>query len=108
MNSGSNTNGGVSGKCRLGAVPDSPLTGAILRIPLSKGSHKRTVRYIDTKTGEFTNNALVGTDLQVAPNSTDIDVFSPGHRNAFRCTLTSKGYLYCTDNGPNTGISDYS
>lgn len=36
-------------------------------------------------------------------NYVGVSVFAPGLRNPFGLTLHSNGYLYATDNGPNTG-----
>lgn len=106
VNSGSNTNGGAEGKCRLGAVADSPFTAAILRIPISKGTHKRTVEYLDSN-GKVDMDGLNGLDV-TGSTATDIEVFSPGHRNSYRCVFTTQGHMYCTDNGPNNGYGEAS
>jgi len=37
----------------------------------------------------------------LSPAIVGLDVFAPGFRNAYGCTYTTKGQLYCTDNGPN-------
>lgn len=96
---GGNTNAGVPA-CNIGNLPDSPLTGAVLRARLSKAGFNGTIRHLETATGVQNTDQVAGDRVDVAPGI-DVSVFSAGVRNGFDIVWTTRGKLYGTDNGPN-------
>lgn len=91
IQTGSNTNGGVPG-------------------PLS-GSHLQKENYFSSATivAELSDPLFQGIitydkeDDGRPCGTTGIDIFAPGIRNGYSVVLHSNGYLYGTDNGPNSG-----
>lgn len=98
---GGNTNAGVRFHL-LGDVPESPLSGAIVRARTSKVGFNGVALYEDTATGVWVDDQVFGEQVDVAAGL-DIEVYSPGFRNAFDLVLHTNGYIYATDNGPNVG-----
>lgn len=45
------------------------------------------------------NNAIYGDSVQ--PTTKMVAPYATGFRNAYDCTVTQKGQLICSDNGPN-------
>jgi N-acetylneuraminic acid mutarotase len=99
---GGNTNAGVA-DCDIGGLPESPLSGAVLRARTSKAGFSGTIEYVETATGFPENDQVFGGSVDVAPG-VDVAVFAHGLRNPFDIVLTTKGRLYGTDNGPNAGF----
>jgi hypothetical protein len=98
-----NTNAGVAGNCSLGQLPESPLSGAILRAHLSKPGFNGAVTYRVSSTGAANNDQMSGEVVDVAPG-VDVTVLAAGFRNPFDLVQTTEGHLYGTDNGPNAGF----
>ena len=98
---GGNTNAGVEHPW-MGGLPESPLSGAILRARLSDPSFDGAVSYVLRSDG-ITPNDDQRDGHDVVLDSGDIEVFAPGMRNPFDLVLTTWGYWYATDNSPNSG-----
>lgn len=91
---GSNTNGGVPG----------PLTGKQLQKENYYNAATLVANLADPSfNGAITYDAL---DNGTPNGGHGIEVFAAGSRNPFGITLHSNGYLYGTDNGPNTGYGN--
>lgn len=103
---GGNTNGGVQDPA-LGDVPESPLSGAVLRAFTSRPGFNGTILYQDTATGVFVDDQVFGEQVDVAPGL-DIEVYAPGFRNSLDMVLHTNGYIYSTDNGANAGFGPAS
>jgi N-acetylneuraminic acid mutarotase/glucose/arabinose dehydrogenase len=99
---GGNTNAGVE-HCNMGALPESPLSAAILKARISKAGFNGAVTYQETASGVFNDDQTAGHLVDVS-SGVDVEVFSAGLRNPFDLVWTTRGALYGTDNGPNTGF----
>ena len=104
--SGGNTNAGVIHP-NMGDLPESPLTGAILKAELSKPGFNGAVTYVETDTGLPNDDQVFGGDVDVAPG-VDVHVHASGLRNTFDLVFTTSGRVYATDNGPNWGFGKRS
>lgn len=92
INIGSNTNGGVPGRISgSGLLIENFYSASIVRAQLSLPTFNGAIQYDAPNDGNPTSSAV------------GVDVFAPGLRNPFGLVLHSNGYLYATDNGPNTG-----
>lgn len=99
---GGNTNAGVRHP-NIGDLPESPLSGAILKAELSRPDFNGAVTYVNSETGLPDANSgdmVHGQEHDVAPGS-HVTVHSPGLRNAYDVVYTTRRRLYATDNGPN-------
>ncbi|MEM9801404.1 MAG: Calx-beta domain-containing protein, partial [Planctomycetota bacterium] len=96
---GGNTNAGVTWPL-IGDVPESPLSGAIVKLRLSDPSFNGIVEYVDSVTGVFVDDQVRGEEIDVV-DGVDIDLFAAGFRNTYDVCLHTNGYFYATDNGPN-------
>ncbi len=94
---GGNTNAGVPSDA-IGTLPESPLSGAILKARLSKPSFNGSVSYVETGTGRVNNDQVFGDRVDVAPGA-DVSVYVPGLRNPWDIVWTTRGILYGSDNG---------
>ncbi|MFT5153400.1 MAG: glucose/arabinose dehydrogenase, partial [Planctomycetota bacterium] len=95
------TNAGVPHSL-FGFLSDSPLSGAILKARTSSPSFQGALSYRN-RSDDIENNDLVfGETVYLAPGS-DVEIHTPGIRNAFDLCLATWGYLYAADNGPNEG-----
>ena len=91
INSGSNTNGGEPGRLSgSGRMKENYFSASTIMANLSHPLFDGFIEY----------DAL---DDGSPINYFGISVFAPGLRNPFGLILHSNGYLYATDNGPNTG-----
>jgi len=99
---GSNTNAGIPAN-GLGGLPESPLSGAVLKAKLSDPNFQGNINYLETATGNINNNQVSGGIVDVAPGN-GVTVFSSGLRNPFDVAYTTKDKIYSTVNGPNTGF----
>ena len=99
---GSNTNAGIPAN-GLGGLPESPLSGAVLKAKLSDPNFQGNINYIETTTGNINNNQVSGGIVDVALG-TGVTVFSSGLRNPFDVAYTTKDKIYSTVNGPNVGF----
>ncbi len=96
---GGNTNAGVQ-SLSMGNLPESPLSGAILKVELSRPDFNGAISYVETATGQVNMNQVFGGVVDVAAG-VHVSVHASGIRNAYDLVLTTWGELYCTDNGPN-------
>jgi hypothetical protein len=110
---GGNTNGGVA-DCSFGGIPESPLSGAILRAELSQGAgfngtiaHMTCAQPFGCSGGTPSNDQVVGDTVGVAAG-VDVSVFAPGMRNSFDLVYTTAGRVYNTDNGGDPGLGPTS
>lgn len=87
---GGNTNAGVPGGLLTGCgeQKENFFSGACLKIDLQHPDFDGHIEY-NAVTGDVTRG-------------TGVEVFAPGSRNPRDIVLHSNGYLYATDNGPNT------
>lgn len=97
---GGNTNAGVKYP-NIGDLPESPFAAAILRARTSLGlDFDGDVVYLDRGTGAVVDDQVFGESVDVHPD-VDIEVFAAGIRNPYDACLTTWGYVYASDNGPN-------
>ena len=96
---GSNTNAGVI-HCRMGGLPESPLSGAIVKASLGEPDFDGAIRYLERDTDVENNDQVFGGIVDVAPG-VDVSVYAPGLRNPFDVVFTTAARVYATDNGPN-------
>jgi glucose/arabinose dehydrogenase len=99
---GSATNAGIP-STQMGTLPESPLSGAILKALLSKATFNGALSYVETATGQPNNDQVYGDRVDLAPG-TDVSVFTPGTRNPFDIVWTTRGKLYGSDNGANANF----
>lgn len=99
---GSNTNGGVK-HANFGDLPESPLTSAIIKVELSQPGFNGALQYVASSDGAFNNDQVAGENVDLAPGA-HVTVWAGGVRNVFDLLLTTWGYLYGCDNGPNSGF----
>lgn len=98
---GGNTNAGVQ-KPLLGDIPESPLSGAIIRARLSKPGFNGMLLYRDSATGVFVDDQVFGEQVDVDAGI-DLEVYAAGFRNSVDLLLHTNGFVFATDNGPNPG-----
>lgn len=93
--SGGTTNAGIhTHGDGIGGIPESPLTGALLRFALSKnGDFDGTIKY-DQMDDPGTAHVASG----------DVEVYASGLRNVFGFTRHSSGHIYGLSNGANSGF----
>jgi len=103
---GSATNAGIP-SIQMGTLPESPLSGAILKALLSKSNFNGALSYVETATGQPNNDQVYGDRVDLAPG-TDVSVFTPGTRNPFGIVWTTRGKLYGSDNGMNANFGAVS
>ncbi len=99
---GSDTNAGIP-DVAMGTLPESPLSGAILKARVTKPSFNGAITYVETATGNPNNDQVFGDRVDVAPGI-DVSVFTPGTRNPFDIVWTTGGRLYGSDNGANANF----
>lgn len=91
---GGSTNAGVNThQDKIGGIPESPLSGAVLRINTFDSSFDGTILY---------NGWMNPGTATVHAGS--VEVFSSGLRNVYGIMRHSNGYFYAMDNGPNVGF----
>ncbi len=100
--SGGTTNAGIQ-DATMGAISESPLSGAMLKARTSDPTFVGDVKYMLPETGEPTDNQIVGFKAQLAPGAF-VTPYASGLRNTFDFVLATNGYVYATDNGPNIGL----
>jgi N-acetylneuraminic acid mutarotase/glucose/arabinose dehydrogenase len=103
---GGNTNAGIP-STKMGTLPESPLSGAILRARITKPNFNGSISYVETATGLTNNDQVYGDIVDVAPG-VDVSVYMPGLRNCFDIVWTTQGKLYSSDNGPDFGYGPSS
>ncbi len=104
--SGGNTNAGIAHDL-IGGVPESPLTAAILKARTSDPGFNGAITYTHSSTMLPSTDQMEGEDVDVDAG-VDVFVHAPGLRSPFDLELTTSGYLYATDNGPNGGLGNGS
>ena len=103
---GGNTNAGVM-TLPMGDLPASPHSGAILKAFTSRAGFDGAVTLLDRQTLQVIDDQRYGEAAIAAPGIM-VEVFASGMRNAFDLLLHSNGYIYATDNGPNSGYGPAS
>ena len=104
---GGNTNAGVQ-DCAIGDLPESPLSAAILRAKTSKGaSFNGNINYVNSGTTTINNDQVSGGSVDVQ-SGVDVQVFAHGFRNPWDLVFTTKGFIFNSENGPNTGFGPTS
>lgn len=89
---GGSTNAGIhTNDDGIGGIPESPLSAAIIRFPLSKGDKFNGKIEYDQTDNPLTANIVSG----------DVDVYASGIRNAFGFIPHSSGAFYAMTNGAN-------
>ena len=97
---GGNTNAGVKWPL-IGDLPESPLSGAILRAFTMRPGFDGAVAYAFSDTGAPSIDQVDGEEVdQVAGQ---VEVLATGLRNSYDLALSTRGTWYATDNGPNLG-----
>ena len=110
---GGTTNAGVAGDCQIGALPESPLSAAVLKVRLTAPGFNGAVQYLFTPgappctPNNDPNDQVCGATVDVAPG-VDVLVHAPGLRNMFDLLWHTNGQLYGVDNGPNGGFGPAS
>ncbi len=123
---GSNTNAGIVDN-KIGGIPESPLTTAILKAEITKPNFNGKVKYelvteIDPDKYDSLNSDFnPETDLTFDPATSqvfgdiaavvpgvDVSVYASGLRNTFSLLLTTDNLIYGVDNGANGGLGDVS
>lgn len=99
---GGNTNAGIP-FWKIGDLPESPLSAAILKARLSRPDFDGMLEYLETVGGAINNDQVFGEVVDLAPG-THVDVHAMGLRNPFDLCYTVGGRLWATDNGPNNGF----
>lgn len=97
---GGNTNAGVKHP-NFGDLPESPLTSAVVKVELSQPGFNGALQYVESASGAVNNDQVFGEVVDLAPGS-HVTVWAGGLRNVFDLLLTTWGYVYGCDNGPNT------
>jgi glucose/arabinose dehydrogenase len=103
---GGNSNAGIT-NCNMGALPESPLSAAILKAHIRRTNFNGRVCYVESGTA-VTNMDQTGGDMVDVVEGVDVEVYAPGFRNPFDLVFTTDGRLYVTDNGPNAGFGGAS
>ncbi|MEQ8768124.1 MAG: PQQ-dependent sugar dehydrogenase, partial [Planctomycetota bacterium] len=91
----------------MGDLPESPLSAAILTLPVRTPGFNGQVTYVETASGLPNDDQVFGDIVDVAPG-VDVSVFASGLRNAYDLVYTTEGRIYATDNGPNAGFGPQS
>ncbi|MEQ9626250.1 malectin domain-containing carbohydrate-binding protein, partial [Coleofasciculus chthonoplastes] len=101
---GGNTNAGVPDN-NIGGLPESPLSGAILKAKITDPNFNGTVEYEltpgETAPSGFDANDQVYGEIVNVVSGVDVSVFASGQRNPFDIVWTTENRLYGTDNGAN-------
>lgn len=112
---GGNTNTGVFDGVFGSQSPESPLTSAILRAPITASNFNGNIQYefIDPNDPGIPELAAGPNDQRngnfvrpvVAPGQVGVETYAVGLRNPYDLVYTTDGLLFATDNGPN-GIAE--
>ncbi|MGQ0553950.1 MAG: IPT/TIG domain-containing protein [Planctomycetota bacterium] len=103
---GCNTNAGVA-YITMGMLPESPLSGAILKAETSRPDFQGAVSYVHEVSGLPDQDQRQGEEVLVAPGS-HLSVQASGLRNPYDLVYTTSRRLYASDNGPNTNYGPAS
>ena len=97
---GGNTNAGVKWPL-IGDLVESPFSASIVKAETSRSDFNGAIIYLDRATGNPVDDQVFGEDVDVAPG-VHVSVYASGLRNPYDLLLATWGYLYASDNGPNT------
>ncbi|HZJ69633.1 MAG TPA: IPT/TIG domain-containing protein, partial [Planctomycetota bacterium] len=103
---GCNTNAGVA-NLAMGSLPESPLSGAVIKAQTSRPDFKGAVHYVKTSDGQPDDDQRDGELVEIAPGS-HVTAHATGLRNPYDLVFTTTRRLYATDNGPNLGFGPAS
>ena len=103
---GGNTNAGVKAPL-IGDLPESPLSGAIIKAETSRPDFNGILNYLDRVTLAVANDQIFGEDVELEAGS-HVGVHAHGLRNPYDLCLTTWGHVYATDNGPNNNFGPAS
>ncbi len=105
---GGNTNAGVPA-CPIGDLPESPLSGAVIKAEISRRDFNGQIVYVETASGAVNQDQVFGNIVDLDDDPA-IHVFSYGHglRNPYDLVFTTQSLLFATDNGPNVGFGPAS
>jgi N-acetylneuraminic acid mutarotase len=104
---GGTTDAGIR-HLNIGDLPESPLSGAILKAETSRADFNGAVHYLQRAPPHAPDDDQAhGEDVVVALGS-HVTVHASGLRNHFDLVLHSNGHVYATDNGPNPGFGGSS
>ena len=77
---GGNTNAGIP-SVGIGELPETPLSGAVIKVALSEPSFNGAITYVETISGTPNNDQIFGDIVDVAPGI-DVGVYASGIRNS--------------------------
>ena len=103
---GGTSNAGVPA-CNLGAVPESPLSAAMLFAEITKTNFNGVIAYVESGTSITNNDQRDGQIVDVI-DDVDVSVYAHGIRNAFDLVYTTADRIYATENGPNASFGPAS
>ncbi len=103
---GGTTNGGVL-DCAIGGLPESPLSGSLVKAAITRSGFNGSLLYHETASGQPNQDQSDG-DIVDLDSGVDVSVHAAGLRNPFDLVWSTRGLLYVTDNGPNHGFGDRS
>jgi len=103
---GCNTNAGVA-DLAMGGLPESPLSGAVIKAAVSRPGFDGQVHYVQAGSGRPDDDQRDGELVELAPGA-DVAAHAVGLRNPYDLVYTTGHRLYATDNGPNLGFGPAS
>ncbi|HZM01304.1 MAG TPA: kelch repeat-containing protein, partial [Planctomycetota bacterium] len=103
---GCNTNAGVAALA-MGTLPESPLSGAVIKARTSRPDFDGAVHYVKSSDGQPDDDQRDGELVELAPGS-HVSAHAVGLRNPYDLVVTTGHRLYATDNGPNLGFGPAS
>ncbi|MEL6910291.1 MAG: carbohydrate-binding domain-containing protein [Cyanobacteria bacterium J06598_4] len=113
---GSNTNVGIADD-RIGGLPESPFTVAILKAEITKPDFNGNIQYELPDdwvapagfSGDFNpaDSQGFGGDVDVVPG-VDVSIYASGLRNSYDLVYATNGNIYATENGANSNFGDVS
>ena len=111
---GGNTNAGITHN-KIGGIPESPFTAAILKAKITKPNFNGDIEYTLPKNFnppkglkfDPADSQVFGDVASVVPG-VDLSVYASGLRNPFSQVLTTKNLFYTLDNGANGSFGDVS
>jgi len=91
---------------RLGGLPESHLTGSVLKIEVHNPDLSSKIEYVYYKTREPVENPnqVEGDRYDLADGITGISIWATGLRNNYDSTYSTKGETYVIMNGPNSWL----
>lgn len=95
------TNAGIP-SCDQGGMPESPLSGAVVKVPLSEVSGVFDIIHRQRADDSLDDNQVNGATADVDLTS-GVSVFASGLRNAYTLLFATTAKLYAVDNGADAG-----